>query len=221
MQYLYSESAGINILELKGQEYKYLAKVRRVRINQAIRLRNLKDDNIYRYRISDINRQRVLLTLLDFEELIIAPKRYLHLGWAIIDSKNIQKYLPSLNEIGVSKITFFYATRSQKSYKIDFEKLKKILIHSSEQSGRSKMMELDFCKDTAEFLEKNPNSYMLNFSQNLLQKSAKIDTIIIGPEGGFTEDEQTLFKSRIVGLDCDLILQSQTAAIATASIVLL
>ena len=221
MQYLYFPLAGAKIVELKGDEYRYLAKVRRVRQNERVHLRNLEDETLYSYEVIKIDRRVIQLSLSDSQTLKIAPKRWFHLGWAMIEPKNIQKTLPALNEIGVSKITFFYGERSQKSYKLDLEKLKKIVINSSQQSGRSEMMELDFCDNLPSFLEKNPDSFMLNFSENLIKKSSNIDTIVVGSEGGFTQSERELFGQRVVGLDSNIILQSHTATVAVSSITLL
>ncbi len=221
MQYLYSKDAKKEIVILEGDEYRYLAKVRRVKLSQEIALRNLIDDNLYIYKIKDITKKSITLSLKEQRVLVVAPKRYFHLGWCVIEPKNIQKTLPSLNEIGISKISFIYCQRSQKNYKIDLEKLKKILINSSQQSGRSKMMELEIVESLREFKRLYPDSYLLNFSKESLQKSLDIKRVIVGCEGGFDKEEIELFEDRVVGFDSSLILQSHTAAISLASIMLL
>ena len=38
-----------------------------------------------------------------------------------METKNIEKVLPTLNEMGVHEITFIYCERSQKSFKVDFK----------------------------------------------------------------------------------------------------
>ena len=45
-------------------------------------------------------------------------KNKLHIGWCVIDPKTVEKYIASLNEIGVDKITFIYADYSQKISKL-------------------------------------------------------------------------------------------------------
>jgi 16S rRNA (uracil1498-N3)-methyltransferase len=73
-----------------------------------------------------------------------------------------------------------------------------------------------------DFLAKYPNSYLLDFSNNNFSSDMKIDSIVIGCEGGFSKDERALFKNdKILGFDTSLILKSETAAIAIASKILL
>ena len=124
--------------------------------------------------------------------------------------------------MGVEKITFIYCKRSQKSFKIDFKRLEKILLNSSQQSGRSEMMKLEMSEDLKSFLTENPQSMMLNFSKNIIGSQSNIDTIVIGCEGGFHEDEVALFDAdKIIGLDTPLVLKSESAACAVAAQVIL
>ena len=144
------------------------------------------------------------------------------MGWCVIDPKNIEKVLPSLNEMGVEKITFIYCKRSQKSFKVDFKRLEKILLNSSQQSGRSEMMKLEIVDDLESLLKVNPQSKMLNFSQKTVGSQQDIETIVIGCEGGFHTDEVALFKhENIVGFDTPLVLKSESAVCAVASKLLL
>jgi 16S rRNA (uracil1498-N3)-methyltransferase len=83
------------------------------------------------------------------------------------------------------------------------------------------MMELEIVESLREFKRLYPDSYLLNFSKKSLQKSANIKRVIVGCEGGFDKEEIELFKNRVVGFDSSLILQSHTAAISLASIMLL
>jgi len=63
---------------------------------------------------------------------------------------------------------------------------------------------------------------MLNFSENNFVSNSDFDTIVIGCEGGFHEEEVALFKSEnIIGFDTLLVLKSESAACALASQVLL
>jgi len=73
-----------------------------------------------------------------------------------------------------------------------------------------------------DFLEKYPETVMLNFSEQTLNEKSDISTMLIGCEGGFTLDEKALFKSKkIMGLDTPLILKSESAVCAVASKLLL
>ena len=222
MQYLYHEEAGKPQINITGDAHRYLFKVRRHKAGEQIQLRNLKDNEIYGYEISHIDKRSALLTLVSVQTLRIAAPSHLHIGWCMIDPKSIEKTLPSLNEMGVAKITFIYCDRSQKSFKPDMERLNKILLNSSQQSGRSVMMELEVMENLEQFLERYPHAKMLDFSKERSVESERFDTIVIGCEGGFTSAERSLFQeANILGFMTPLVLKSESAACAVAAKVLL
>ncbi len=220
MQFLYNEFAGINVLQIDKENYKYLCKVKRHKVGDVISLRNLKDDFIYSYKIIKISKKDLLLELNEKQESIIKPFKKLHVGWCIIDVKMIEKTLPMLNEIGVGKISFIYCQRSQKNFKINLNRLKKIIINSSQQCGRSVMMEFEIIDSLEKYFEKYPKSDILDFGGVSLCKN-KIENILIGCEGGFSEDEKKTFGNRsIYKLDTPMILRSESAIVAVSSLCL-
>jgi 16S rRNA (uracil1498-N3)-methyltransferase len=222
MQFTYHINSGENQLKIDGDLYRHLFKVRRQKRDKNIFFRNLKDDNIYEYEVIDIGKKEANLTLTNSKKLIIKQDRTLHLAWCVVDPKTIEKTLPSLNELGISKLSFIYCQYSQKQFKINFDKLNKILIKSSEQCGRSNMMKLELYDSLELFLNEYPNSYMFNFSPNSIEsKKDNIDTIVVGCEGGFSKDEVANFnQDKIVGVNLNLILQSQTALMYVSSKIL-
>ncbi len=223
MQFTYDEFCGGNILEIKDEVYNYLIKARRHKIDDEIYFRNLKDENIYLYKIVLIDKKKAVLNLIFSEKKVLINQKKLHLGWCVIDPKTIEKYIPSLNELGVDKITFIYSDFSQKNFKINIEKLEKILINSSSQCGRSDIIKLDICKNLDEFLKNNKNIYFLDFSNKLIdEKKDEIKTLIIGCEGGFSKNEREKFNiDYVVGFESSLILRSETAIIAATSKIIL
>ena len=222
MLYLYLKTAGQSSLALTGDEHRYIFKVRRHKEGDTLYLRNLEDGLLHRYLITFMDKRTSNLILQESTALEVKAKQSLHIGWCVIDPKSVEKVLPSLNEMGVAKITFIYCKRSQKSFKLDFKRLKKILLNSSQQSGRSQMMQLETAEDLPQFLADYPDCKMLNFSENNFIGSATVDTIVIGCEGGFHEDEVGLFKAEnIVGFDTPLVLKSESAVCAVAAKLLL
>jgi len=222
MQFTYHQNTGESILTIEAELHKYLFKVRRHSIEENLFFRNLNDKNLYQYKVQDIDRRKTILELVSFEEKIIEPNRELHIGWCLIDFKSIEKVIASLNELGVTKITFIDCEYSQKQYKVNFEKLEKLLINSSQQSGRSSIIKLESCNSLNEFISDNPNSYMFNFSKNNISENKNdIKTIILGCEGGFSVDEVDNFnQEKIVGINSNLILRSETAVVTIASKIL-
>ena len=166
-----------------------------------------------------INRNKTTLSLVKFDEKVIEAKKDLHIGWCKINPKSVEKVIASLNELGVSKITFINCEYSQGKYALNYEKLEKLLINSSQQSGRSSILKLAECESFQSFLDKNPNTYMFNFSKHLIDtKKDDINTIIIGCEGGFSNNELGSFDAnKLVGIDSNLILRSETGVITIAS----
>lgn len=223
MQFTFDENCGNETLEIKDEVYNYLIKARRHKIDDEIYFRNLRDSNIYLYRMSFIDKKKALLSLVSKEEKIVENQNKLHVGWCVVDPKTIEKFIPSLNEIGVDKITFIYADFSQKNFKINIEKLEKILINSSCQCGRSSIIKLDVCKSIEEFVKSNEDVYFLDFSElNVSEKKGEIKTLVIGCEGGFSKKERDSFnKEKIVGFDSNLILRSETAIISAGAKILL
>ena len=218
MLYLYHKEASKPQLTLTGDEHRYISKVRRHKVDDTLYLRNLEDGLLHRYIITHIDKRNVILELQESKVLEVKAKKSLHIGWCVIDPKSIEKVITSLNEMGVDRITFIYCKRSQKSFKIDFKRLEKILLNSSQQSGRSEMMKLEMAEDLKSFLTQNPQSMMLNFSDNKIGSQGNTDTIVIGCEGGFHEDEVAQFSAdKIIGLDTPLVLKSESAVCAVAS----
>ena len=222
MQYLYDPEASASQLYLQGESHRYLFKVRRYRKGDSLHLRNLEDDILYHYKITAMDKKEAILTLQSQQELSVGAKQRLHIGWCMVEPKSIEKVLPALNEIGVEKITFFHCARSQKQFKLDFDRLQKILLNSSQQCGRSQMMTLETVESLEDFVKIHPEAYLLNFSQKHLSSAESIETIVIGCEGGLTDAECALFDAgRVVGLDTPLILRSESAAVSVASLLLL
>jgi 16S rRNA (uracil1498-N3)-methyltransferase len=221
MQFVYHPNAGVQTLSVDIREYEHIFKVRRISVGEKLQWRNLEDVFIYEYEISKIGKKEAELELIVKTELPLLPSKVLHVGWSIIDPKIIEKTLPMLNELGVSKISFVYAEFSQKSHKLDLERIKRILINSSQQCGRSLLMHIEVFSTLQNYIDAYPQSYILDFSETKLKETEKISSILIGPEGGFSQKERMLLQNQsIVGLTCNTILRSETAVVAATSKIL-
>jgi len=221
VQYLFVKLAGEESLTLQGDEHRYIFKVRRHREGEIIALRNLEDERLYYYKILSLTKKEAILSLEESEILSVVSHKKLHLAWCIIDPKNIEKVLPTLNEMGVNEITFIYCSRSQKSFKIDFKRLEKILLNSSQQCGRSSLMKLSLGDSLETFIASYPQTMISNFSEDKLSAKSHISTTAVGCEGGFTSEELAMFENRMIGLETPLILKSESAVCAVASKLLL
>ncbi len=221
MQFVYHPEAGEALLRVDVRAYEHLFKVRRVAKDALLYWRNLNDGVLYGYRIQEVGKKEALLERVSGEILEIDASKKMHIGWCVIDPKMIEKTLPMLNELGVSKLSFIYAEFSQKSHKLDFDRMQRIVINSCQQCGRSRWMEMELFSSLQAYLEAYPKSTILDFSQETMKESAEISSILIGPEGGFSEKERNMFSNHtIVGLTCKTILRSETAVVAVASKIL-
>jgi 16S rRNA (uracil1498-N3)-methyltransferase len=223
MQFSFHKNASLKTLEIETDLYKYLIKARRHKIDDEISFRNLKDNTLYRYKIKSIDRKKAICELIFSEEKSVENLKKLHIGWCVVDPKVVEKTIAHLNEIGLDKITFIYCEYSQKSFKLNFEKLQKILINSSCQCGRSSIIKLEYSDSLDRFLDENTKSYILDFSKiSIESKKDDIDTFILGCEGGFSSSERERFdKQRVMGFNSNLILKSETAIVCAASKILI
>lgn len=223
MQFLFSDDAGKENLKIKGEEYKYLFKVRRHEAGDTLYFRSrTKSEELHKYEVVSLDGRSALLEWVSTETKEVKSDKELHIAWCVIDPKSVEKVLPSLNEIGVSKISFIYCARSQKNFKTDLQRYERILETSSQQCGRSKAIVFEVFKTLDAFLEVHPETVVLDFCDEVLGCKDEIKTVLIGCEGGFSEEErQKVEKLKRFRLDTPMILRSESAVMAIASKVLL
>ncbi|HIP30714.1 MAG TPA: 16S rRNA (uracil(1498)-N(3))-methyltransferase [Sulfurospirillum arcachonense] len=218
MQFNFCESSGEQNLSLHVKEYSHIFKVRRIAVGAELDFSNLSDGKIYTYQIDDINKKEANLTLIKTEEAKKVSTCRVHVGWCVVDTKIVEKHIAMLSEMGVEKITFVYADFSQKNYKVDEKRLKRILINSCEQSGRATLIEIEVLNSVEEYLKTYPKSIIIDFSENYLEGSEKIESFLVGPEGGFSQEERDLFTCReIFGLKSPNILRSETVVVGVCA----
>ncbi len=220
MIFAYHKNSDNKVLTVNGELFRHLFLARRHKLYQLIKVSKL-DNKLFSYKITKITKKQAELSYVK-KELVSHSNKYLHIGWCVVENSIIKNTLASLNQLGVSKISFIKSTRSQ-NFSLDLTKFNKILINSSQQCGRLDLMELDALDSLDSFLANNPDSVLLNFNaKNINNYNNNITTIIIGAEGGLTSDEVALFtKEKIVSLNCSYILKSENAVLAVAAKILL
>jgi 16S rRNA (uracil1498-N3)-methyltransferase len=219
MKFVLSSDAGASELCVSGEEYKYLIKVRRHTIGDLIAFRsrkNLREE--YLYRLERTDGRNGYFILQGHHEAPCEASRKLHIGWCLVDPKTVEKTLPMLSELGVSKITFIHCHRSQRNFRLDFERFERIMESSIMQCGRSSLIELSESPALSAFLKENPEAVILDFADDVLSRDDCIDTVVIGCEGGFDDNERRIFAThRVRSLPSPMILRSETAAVAIAA----
>ncbi|EJF07836.1 RNA methyltransferase, RsmE family [Thiovulum sp. ES] len=218
MQFIYSNLSGNSRIELDGELYNYIFKVRRHRADEVLFLRNLESPKtLFQYRISDVSRRKAILNLENQAENFVEQAKKTVLGWCLVDPKTVEKTLSMLNELGISKIAFIYCDFSQKNFKLDFDRIQRILETSSMQCGRFDIPKVETFQNLETFLETYKNAFAIDFSENrTIPKSENLE-FVVGCEGGFSENERKLFKNSL-SLPSANILRSETAVVSALSI---
>lgn len=223
MIFIYDEDASKEHLSIRGELHKYLIKVRRHEVGDRIDFRKKSaPELIYHYEVESIDPRHVNLRLVGSEESVVKHPKKLHIGWCVIDPRSVEKVLATLNEIGVERINFIYCERSQKSFKPDIARYERILEASNQQCGRSHMMEFAIYKDLNSYLKEYPDVKVFDFCEKELESAERLTSVLIGCEGGFSQSEKELLRSKeVFRLKAPLVLRSESAVVGVASRVLL
>lgn len=217
MRFIYHKNAKESIIKLEGDSLHHIFAVRRARYNigDVLKFANLNDSTIYSYKLIARNKKEALFEYVD-SALITQDSPQTHIIQAIIDSSELGKILPTLNELFVKKLTLFYSDFSQKNYKIHQEKFEKILINSCQQCGRLDLMDIEILPHLEAVLESYPNALALDFGGESCDIQS-LQSVIIGAEGGFSQKERILLQNKTFGINHALILRSTSAALWFAS----
>ncbi len=164
--------------------------------------------------------------VISADEFEVNKERKITLIQGIPTNKKVSIVLQKTTELDVDEIVLWQAERST-SKLIDFnkkeERLNKIIIEACEQSRRNDIPRLSFINSLEEFDFKNSKTIILYENENSKTfKEAISDcgnediNVVIGPEGGITENEIKTFieKGSIIATTGKNILRTETAAIA-------
>jgi len=135
--------------ELVPQCYKVL----RLKVEDFIIFFNDRDSTDYFYQISEIDKNKLKLNYKE-EYIKNVSKSNIHIYQAIPNKlSKIEYIVQKCSEVWVNTITFFKAKRSQDSKFLTekkIERLKKIVVESSEQANRNTVLQLEF-ENTLDF----------------------------------------------------------------------
>lgn len=175
------------------------------------------------YRITKVNDNEVHLELIS-QLKTSNPSKNVYLFWSLLKRANNEHVVQKCTEIGVSH---FIPLISERTIKKDFnlERIQKIIIEASEQSGRSDIPRLrepiKLDKAISEYsdevklmvAEKTDQQFS---SDAVLEKSSGV---FIGPEGGWSLSELNVFKEHDIqrlGLG-KFTLRAETAAVVASA----
>tara|TARA_B100001123_G_scaffold72472_1_gene81331 strand:- start:111 stop:854 length:744 start_codon:yes stop_codon:yes gene_type:complete len=223
--------------ELKGEESSHITKSRRLRPGDS-------------FLVQDQQGQRfeAILKSFDRNSLMFAPEKLvvippasslrIEILQALPKQKALDLILQKTTELGVSRLDLFCGRHSPKTFRAPekqhhIKRWQRIVSEASKQCGRQFAPEIHFHPDICAALEKLPecpNSWVLvpeasdDVSWKKISSSGKEiikhHRLLIGPEGGFHQDEIKLslrLGMRPVYLG-PRILRSETAAMSAVSI---
>ena len=224
----FSESLSLNLSsKLDKSQSHYLIKVMRIKVGESFSLFNKSGE--WEAKINEISKGVV-------EFIVIKQLRHkenskeVWLAFSPIKSNYFNFMIQKATELGVTKFVPIITDRTIVR-KINYERVKKIIIEAAEQSNRLMIPKIEKAQNLKSFLEKNNNKVNMIFcdidtkNQKLdskIKKEIKPICIIIGPEGDFTENEreQILKFKDLQSLKINNnILRSETAVISALSII--
>jgi 16S rRNA (uracil1498-N3)-methyltransferase len=172
--------------------------------------------------IEKLTRIEALLKLFDERQGVVPNKNKIVLCQSLVKKDKMEWVVEKATELGISKIMPIVSERSEKRG-LNMERVQKIAIEASEQSGRADIPEVlepvdltpgllyEIKKRGFEIIAFDPSGV-----ESYKAQSASNTCIFIGPEGGWSDKELSLFSdagAQIYSLG-PLTLRAETAAVA-------
>lgn len=171
----------------------------------------------------------IVLDIREVKHSNFMPAKKIHLFAAIVKKDNFELIAEKATELGVTDIHPIISERVEKKL-INEARLKKIIAEASEQSGRGDMPtihDIVSLKDaiTSVSVDKELKSLVFHtegskFDKESINESESI-AVFIGPEGGWSNDEISMFHDRGMDVVClgEQVLRAETAVVAALSVV--
>ena len=196
-------------------------RVLRFRAGQEVVLFDgLKHDRLFK--IAEISKDEAhLMHITDYVRKI--PKKNVYMLWALLKKDKNDWVLQKCTELGVSHFVPLITERTEKTG-FDIERAKKITIEAAEQCGRSdipNVREPIGLLSAIDELNGKIELYMCDQEGEDVKNISKDIGIFVGPEGGWSDSEKSLFESKgVKRLNIhDFTLRAETACVAAVTIV--
>ena len=219
------------LINLSVSNTHYISNVLRIREKQKLSIFNGVQGE-WRGVIKNLNKKKVLILI---EKQIKKQEKEKLINIIYVPIKGHRNYylIEKITELGVSNI-FPIISEHSVIKKFNYKRANACAISASQQSGRlsvPKIHEFKSLKSLFSLWDKNNEIIFCdeiekkNFFNNLLKLGSKkkINTILIGPEGGFSSSEKSFLKNLnyVYGLSLGKrILRADTAAISALTLLI-
>ncbi|MFH1004530.1 MAG: 16S rRNA (uracil(1498)-N(3))-methyltransferase [Bacteroidota bacterium] len=221
---------------LSEEESIHAIRVLRMKKGDVIQLVDGKG-NFYTGEIIDAHPKKCAVTIKETKTNLLDNGKNIHLHIAIAPVKNISRFewfLEKVTEIGIDEITPLACCYSERT-SVKIKRLNKILISAMKQTIKAYLPVLNEMQEFKTFIESSKKNSEQKFIAHLFPigqetKSPLLNEvcnsgtdalIVIGPEGGFAEEE-VLFAEKngfsVVSLGTSR-LRSETAGVVACTIV--
>lgn len=221
-------------ITLEGDEFHHLTNVMRSKIGERICVFN-GDSFFYFGNVKSISKKFAEIEITEKIESKNEPKIKLSVYQALAKGDKLSLIMQKITEIGASELALFESKFCDvKANTNKQERMESIAISASKQCGRATVPEI-----TGIFSIKEVASQIKNFdafyvayenkdgntlAKDLLKNKNSINSvaIMIGAEGGFSDDEITLLEqsgAKIVSLG-NRILRTETASIVCSGVIM-
>lgn len=174
------------------------------------------------FEINSIDKKSVSLKLIEVHGNVSGKLREIFLFASLVKKDNFEWISQKATELGVSHIIPIISSRSEKK-DINVERIKKIIIEASEQSGRTTLPVLHEVMNLNSAVSQFGNIKSIAWEPSAIKfNSSDIDDCVgvyIGPEGGWSEQDLKLFSDNNIQVKSlgPQILRSETAVIVAVS----
>ncbi len=208
------------IVTISNQEAQHLSKVRRARVGDEIVAFN-GDGYNYNLKITEIAKDKVKAEVVSKTINKATTDTDITVYLSMIKNDALSTAIDNLAELNVKHVKLF---KSDYSVAIidekKLEKLNQIAIQASKQSERADIMQISIInkKDIEKDCKNKTTFFAYENSNNKIKKFDGDFAVIIGPEGGFSEDENKYFSSFANNISLGkTILRAEVACVASVS----